>query len=634
MKCQRQFRKYTSLYPVIQLGRSSLVHQVKTLINITILVFFHLSPGNFKYKIRVSSFKQYKFNCVDNLLFSILLFIISQARLDSTSSNSLPESRVLHIRGLPSDVNELEVSTLAIPFGSIANMILTRKNCQALIEMDTLESAESMFGYYTVICSPILRGKYPLEVQFSKYSSLTNSMTNNAATSAVEEANKQFVAFRCENEDSPKTVLHIHVEKLHGSMEIGYLPFFMAFKPFGQILRVISFKKNDSRHAFLEYSNAISAHVAKLQMNGVPLFPMESNFNILRTEFSRQQTLEIHREDNSCRDFIQNPWNESDESNHNHILPSVVNGTKNFHAFLPSVKGELDAFSEEKLSTMDPVFLSVLANRLIKPLLKVAASISGPQANLLRAQATTLSSLTSLISENRNHDSLPWPLIPNLPAKETSHLTGHSVPFSPVAFVSNLNTEKVNPDTLFILFGVYGDVQRVKILHNKRSTALVQFTDANQALRAVNFLNGIPLYGKIIHCVLSKNPTVNMPHTNLQNPTSDGENDIKTTCDYTGHKLHRFKRVNSRNHFNICAPSKVLHVTNLPDSIDDDSLKSVFENGTDCHVTRIKSFKADKKMALIEFANLEEAVSALIAMHDYPIEENMHIRVSFSKSAL
>ncbi|VDP56300.1 unnamed protein product [Schistosoma mattheei] len=39
-------------------------------------------------------------------------------------------------------------------------------------------------------------------------------------------------------------------------------------------------------------------------------------------------------------------------------------------------------------------------------------------------------------------------------------------------------------------------------------------------------------------------------------------------------------------------------------------------------------------MALIEFANLEEAVSALITMHDYPIEENMRIRVSFSKSAL
>ncbi|CAH8586526.1 unnamed protein product [Schistosoma turkestanicum] len=562
-------------------------------------------------------------------------FESKKARLDSTSSNFSPESRVLHIRGLPTDVNELEVSTLAIPFGSIANMILTRKNCQALIEMDTLESAESMFGYYTAICPPILRGKYPLEMQFSKYSSLTNAMTNNAATSAVEEANKQFVAFRCENEDSPKTVLHIHIEKPHCSMEIGYLPFFMAFRPFGQILRVISFKKNDSRHAFLEYSNSISAHVAKLQMNGVPLFPMDNNFNILRTEFSRQPTLEIHREDNSCRDFIQNPWNESDESNHHQMSSCVANGIKTFNNFPPSMKSDMDDLSEEKLSSMDPVFLSVLANRLIKSLLKVAGSISGPQSDLLRAQATTLSSLTSMISENRNHhNSLPWPLIPNLAIQETSHSTGNSVPYSPVAFVSNLNTEKVNPDTLFILFGVYGDVQRVKILHNKRSTALVQFTDAIQALRAVNFLNGIPLYGKIIHCVLSKNSTVNMPHTNIQNLMSDGENEIKTTCDYTGHKLHRFKRANSRNHFNICAPSKVLHVTNLPDSIDDDNLKSIFENGTNYQVSRIKSFKAEKKMALVEFKNLEEAVSALIAMHNYPIEENMHIRVSFSKSAL
>lgn len=81
---------------------------------------------------KVSSFKQNKFNCVDNLLFLLLLLfvMILQARLDSTSSNSLPESRVLHIRGLPSDVNELEVSTLSIPFGSIANIILTRKNGQ------------------------------------------------------------------------------------------------------------------------------------------------------------------------------------------------------------------------------------------------------------------------------------------------------------------------------------------------------------------------------------------------------------------------------------------------------------------------------------------------------------------------
>ncbi|KAK4474930.1 hypothetical protein MN116_002036 [Schistosoma mekongi] len=547
-------------------------------------------------------------------------FESKKARLDSTSSNSMPESRVLHFRGLPPDVSESEVAMLAIPFGSIANIILTRKSCQALVEMDTLESAESMFGYYMTVCTPNLRGKYPIGMQFSKYSSLTNATTNSATLSAIEEANKQFVTFRCENEDSPKTVLHIHVEKSYNPMEIGYLPFFMAFKPFGRILRIVSFKKNDSRHAFLEFSNSLSAHVAKLLMNGVPLFPMECNFNTLRTEFSRQSTLEIRQEDNNSRDFTQNPWDESDGSYNNQ--PLGVNGANNLQTFHKSIKSDFDDLSEEKLSTMDPTFLSVLANRLIKPLLKAATTISGTQGGVLRTQAATLSGLTTLISESKNHhDSLPWPLIPSLPVQEIPHLTSHSLSVSPVAFVSNFRS-------------VYGDVLRVKILHNKRSTALVQFTDSAQALRAVNFLNGVSLYGKIIRCVLSKNLFINMPPTNLQNLTPDGENEIKTTCDYTGHKLHRFRRANSRNHFNICAPSKVLHITNLPESISDDTLKSVFENCTDCQVCGIKSFKAEKKMALMEFANLDEAVSALIAMHNYPIEENMHIRVSFSKSPL
>ncbi|CAH8645737.1 unnamed protein product [Heterobilharzia americana] len=544
-------------------------------------------------------------------------FESKKARLDSNTSNAVPESCVLHVRGLPPDITEHEVTILAIPFGSIANMILTKKNCQALIEMDTLESAESMFGYYTTVCPPKLRGKYPVEIQFSRYASLSNSNTNNATVSAIEEANKQFAKFRSENEESPKTVLHIQVERLFSPTEIGYLPFFLAFRPFGRILRVVSFRKNES------------PHVAKLQMNGAPLFPAEGNCCILRTEFSRQSTLEVHREDNSSRDFTRNPWNEIDES---HETISGMNGTKKSQAIFSSVKSDLDDLSEEKLAAMDPIFLSVLANRLIKPLLRTAASMSGPQADLLRAQATTLGGLTALISEGQNHsESLPWPMIPNI-SQEVSHTTGRLSVGSPVVFVSNLNEEKVNPDTLFILFGVYGDVQRVKIIHNKRSTALVQLSDAAQALRAANFLNGVPLYGKMLQCVLSKNLSINMPQHNLQNLLPDGENGPRNTCDYNGHKLHRFKHANSRNHFNICSPSKVLHVTNLPESISEETLQKVFENGCDCHVSRIKTFKAEKKMALIEFDSLEEAISALIAMHDYPIEENMRIRVSFSKS--
>ncbi|XP_035475192.1 polypyrimidine tract-binding protein 2 isoform X1 [Scophthalmus maximus] len=52
---------------------------------------------------------------------------------------------------------------------------------------------------------------------------------------------------------------------------------------------------------------------------------------------------------------------------------------------------------------------------------------------------------------------------------------------SGVLLVSNLNEEMVTPQSLFTLFGVYGDVQRVKILYNKKDSALIQMSDANQA---------------------------------------------------------------------------------------------------------------------------------------------------------
>ncbi len=40
---------------------------------------------------------------------------------------------------------------------------------------------------------------------------------------------------------------------------------------------------------------------------------------------------------------------------------------------------------------------------------------------------------------------------------------------------------QVTPDVLFVLFGVYGDVVRIKIFFNKQDTALVQFTHAHHA---------------------------------------------------------------------------------------------------------------------------------------------------------
>ena len=50
-----------------------------------------------------------------------------------------------------------------------------------------------------------------------------------------------------------------------------------------------------------------------------------------------------------------------------------------------------------------------------------------------------------------------------------------------VLLVSNLDPERIKCYHLFILFGVYGNVVRVKILYNKKDNALLQMSDNQQA---------------------------------------------------------------------------------------------------------------------------------------------------------
>uniref|UniRef100_A0A667WSS3 Polypyrimidine tract binding protein 2b n=1 Tax=Myripristis murdjan TaxID=586833 RepID=A0A667WSS3_9TELE len=173
-------------------------------------------------------------------------------------------------------------------------------------------------------------------------------------------------------------------------------------------------------------------------------------------------------------------------------------------------------------------------------------------------------------------------------------------------------------------FRVYGDVQRVKILYNKKDSALIQMSDANQAQLAMSHLNGQKMYGKIIRVTLSKHQTVALPR--------DGLDDQGLTKDFTNSPLHRFKKPGSKNFQNIFPPSATLHLSNIPQDVTEDDLRLLFSNagGT------VKAFKffQDHKMALLQMSTVEEAIQALIDLHNYNMGGNQHLRVSFSKSTI
>uniref|UniRef100_A0A8C9W3A0 Polypyrimidine tract binding protein 2 n=1 Tax=Scleropages formosus TaxID=113540 RepID=A0A8C9W3A0_SCLFO len=195
-------------------------------------------------------------------------------------------------------------------------------------------------------------------------------------------------------------------------------------------------------------------------------------------------------------------------------------------------------------------------------------------------------------------------------------LSGHSGT-SGVLLVSNLN-EEVSTHC------VYGDAQRVKILYNKKDSALIQMADGNQAQLAMSHLNGQKMYGKIIRVTLSKHQTVQLPR--------EGLDDQGLTKDFTNSPLHRFKKPGSKNFQNIFPPSATLHLSNIPQDITEDDLRALFSNsgGT------VKAFKffQDRKMALLQMSTVEEAIQALIDLHNYNMGDNHHLRVSFSKSTI
>ncbi|GAA28121.2 Polypyrimidine tract-binding protein 1 [Clonorchis sinensis] len=554
------------------------------------------------------------------------------------SAEGTAPSRVLFIRNLPLDITETEVANLALPFGVISNMVITKRSGLALIELMDQQAAENMVDYYGTVYAPIIRGKGPVVVSFSRHTSLTTTTTSQQVAEAIINANKRYGLSAVQDPiTNPRSVIRVQLYQTPVGVHFGYLQFYNLFAQFGTILRIVTFKTGTVPSAFIEFQSPISAHVAVLQTDGAN-FTLEeapgSGPCIMRTDFSRQSTVEVRSEDANCRDFTRNPmpgYGESDVAaqSQNGLLGSV---TSIAPLGLPTIGGVLDYLTEERLSLLDPNVLSELASRMVKPLLKAALNVGGQQSNFFKSQAEVLEHLAPYIPSNTA--VLGMQSTASLMASSVGKEDPTRINQSPVVFVSNLNQERITPDTLFTLFGVYGDVQRVKILHNKKDSAMIQLADCNQAQMAVNYLDKVPLYGKQMRCTLSKNMAVTIPVPGKDDSEASAENINQLNREYIGHRLHRFRRPNARYLQNLCAPSRVLHISNLPEQVTEDDLTDVFMRVGGLQVEAVKLVKTPKPMALVQLQDVEKAVTGLIALHDYELVDNLHMRVSFSKSSI
>nr|XP_029498265.1 polypyrimidine tract-binding protein 2-like [Oncorhynchus nerka] len=494
-----------------------------------------------------------------------------------------PPSRVLHIRKLPSEVSETEVIALGLPFGKVTNILMLKGKNQAFLELGTEEAAVTMVNYYTAV-TPQVRN-VPVFIQFSNHKELkTDSALNQRAqavlqaVSAVQEGgspNSDTSALDSVLAQAPSPVLRIIIDNMFYPVTLDVLQ--QIFSKFGTVMKIITFTKNNQFQALLQFSEPVNAQQARLSLDGQNIY---NSCCTLRIDFSKLVNLNVKYNNDKSRDYTR---------------PE-----------LPAGDGQ---------PSLDPAMAAALNKD---------SSLLGVPSGMV-APYSSGGGFQSSLSYSQGGGAIS-PLSAAAAAAAAAGrvaLSGHSG-CSGVLLVSNLNEEMVTPQSLFTLFGVYGDAQRVKILYNKKDSALIQMSDGNQAQLAMSHLNGQKMYGKIIRVTLSKHQTVQLPR--------EGLDDQGLTKDFTNSPLHRFKKPGSKNFQNIFPPSATLHLSNVPEDVTEEDLRQLFSNagGT------VKAFKffQGHKMALLQMSTVEEAIQALMDLHNYDMGSNHHLKVSFSKSTI
>uniref|UniRef100_A0A3Q0QX36 Polypyrimidine tract binding protein 2b n=1 Tax=Amphilophus citrinellus TaxID=61819 RepID=A0A3Q0QX36_AMPCI len=474
-----------------------------------------------------------------------------------------PPSRVLHIRKLPNEVSETEVIALGLPFGKVTNILMLKGKNQAFLELGTEEAAVTMVNYYTAV-TPQVRNT-PVFIQYSNHKELKTDSALNQRAQAVLQA-----VSAVQDGSSPSSDPGVLDLTPPPSPVLRIIIDNMFYPVTLDVLQQI-FSKFGTVMKIITFTKN-NQFQALLQFSD-PVNAQQAKLSLdgqniynscctLRIDFSKLVNVNVKYNNDKSRDYTRPdlPTGDGESTNKDHSLLG-------------------------KYAT----FLICLQQPLI------SLTLFFPSFTLL----------LFFIFVGSISPALPVCPPPLLPCSLSLLLASRSC-------------------SLSLPSGVYGDVQRVKILYNKKDSALIQLSDGNQAQLAMSHLNGQKVFGKVMRVTLSKHQTVALPR--------EGLDDQLLTKDFSGSPLHRFKKPGSKNFQNIFPPSATLHLSNIRDGVGEDDLRLLFSNsgGT------VKAFKffQDRKMALIQMSSVEEGIQALMDLHNYDMGGNHHLKVSFSKSTI
>ncbi|XP_041839019.1 heterogeneous nuclear ribonucleoprotein L-like [Melanotaenia boesemani] len=193
-------------------------------------------------------------------------------------SHRIPPSPVVHVRGLCDAVVEADLVEALDKFGNICYVMMMPFKRQALVEFDSVESAERC----------VTRGARE-PVYIADQQAFFNFSTSQRIT-------------RPTNADDPSSknkVLLLSIQNPLYPITTDVL--YTVCNPVGNVLRIVIFKRNGIQ-AMVEFESVEDAQKAKLALNGADIY---SGCCTLKIEYARPNRLNVVRNDNTSWDYTK-----------------------------------------------------------------------------------------------------------------------------------------------------------------------------------------------------------------------------------------------------------------------------------------------------------------------------------------
>eukprot|EP00897_Mesotaenium_endlicherianum_P000287 jgi/Mesen1/10259/ME000778S09597 len=460
-------------------------------------------------------------------------------------------SKVIHIRNVGQEVTEADLNQLAMQFGAVQKIVMIRSKNQALLQLVDLPIAINMMNYYSGV-QPNIRGRN-VYMQFSSHQELTSTDQPSSRRGDQEQQPNRILLVTIHNPLYP-----INVDVLH-----------QVFSPHGFVEKIVIFQKFAGLQALLQYANQQSAAQACSTLQGRNIYDGCCTLDI---QFSNLDELQVNFNNDRTRDYTNSELPEQGKRG-----------------------GALGGSNQASLFGEGGAGMYGMAQQGPRP--GFQQQPGGPPHNMAYH--------TQMMNINNAAAAFGGVLPPGITGtNDRANL-----------LISNLDPENMDPDKLFNLFSNYGNVVRIKMLHNKPDHALVQLGDGLQAELAVYYLKGVTLFGKRLEVNYSKHPQIN--------PSPD-------TKDFTTSPLNRFNRNAVKNYRHCCAPTRMVHCSSLPTDVTTESISAFLgPHGT---IVGAKIFEKDgKKQALVQYSSVEEATEVLVTKHAQTFQGSV-VRLAFSKN--